>query len=294
MTVSLEHEGLALLFRNRPSLAAELLTQVFALPLPPFAVARAESAELTRVVPDQFFADSASLYYGPEGKPLFGILVEVQREPDTTKHDAWPVYLSVLRAQHRCPVWLLVVAPTPAVARWAAEPIALGHPGFVLTPLVLSPEATPLVTDPARARAAPELAVLSAVVHGSGARGAEVALAAFDALAAAFLGRDDERLRVYQDLVDSSLSDAARHVLEAIMANGNYVYQGPFAQRYIAEGKAEGEAKGLRTAVLDVCELMGIVLDPAQRAQLEAMSVSELEALRVALKQTRRWPSSGG
>jgi hypothetical protein len=46
--------------------------------------------------------------------------------------------------------------------------------------------------------------------------------------------------------------------------------------------------------VLDVCELVGIVLAPAQRAQLEAMSVSELEALRVALKQTRRWPSSGG
>ncbi|HEU4404592.1 MAG TPA: hypothetical protein VFS43_04790 [Polyangiaceae bacterium] len=34
MTVTLEHEGLALLFRNRPSLAAERLAQVFGVPLP--------------------------------------------------------------------------------------------------------------------------------------------------------------------------------------------------------------------------------------------------------------------
>lgn len=74
------------------------------------------------------------------------------------------------------------------------------------------------------------------------------------------------------------------------MANGTYVYEGPFAKRYVAEG----EAKGLRTAVLDVCELVGVVLAPAQRAQLEAMSVNELEALRLALKQTWRWPSSSG
>jgi hypothetical protein len=55
-------------------------------------------------------------------------------------------------------------------------------------------------------------------------------------------------------------------------------------------GKAEGEAKGLRVAVLDSCELLGIVLTEAQRAQLEAMGGAELEALRHELKQTRRWP----
>jgi hypothetical protein len=33
MAVTLEHEGLALLFRNRPSLAAEVLDQVFGVPL---------------------------------------------------------------------------------------------------------------------------------------------------------------------------------------------------------------------------------------------------------------------
>jgi hypothetical protein len=298
MTVSLEHEGLALLFRNRPSLAAELLAQVFGVPLPAFTTAKVESTELTRVVPDQFFADAASIHYGADGKPAFGALVEVQRKPEADKRDAWPVYLTVLRAQHRCPIWLLVVAPKAAVARWAAEPIDLGHPGFVLRPLVLGPETTPLITDPARARAAPEQAVLSAMVHGTGERGADVALAAYGAIAEAFLGVDDDRLRVYQDLVDSSLGHAARRALEAIMASGNYQYQGPFAKRYVAEGeakgRAEGKAEGLRTAVGDLCELLGIALGAARRAQLEAMGVDELEALRQALKQPRRWPGAAG
>jgi flagellar biosynthesis/type III secretory pathway protein FliH len=56
------------------------------------------------------------------------------------------------------------------------------------------------------------------------------------------------------------------------------------------EGLSEGEARGLRAAVLDACELLGLALTEAQRASLEAMGVSELEALRQALKRERRWP----
>jgi putative restriction endonuclease len=57
-----------------------------------------------------------------------------------------------------------------------------------------------------------------------------------------------------------------------------------------AEGKREGRAEGLRTAVADLCELLGIALSPSRQARLEAMGVDELEALRLALKRTRRWP----
>jgi hypothetical protein len=302
MAVTFEHEGLALLFRNRPSLSAELIAQVFGLPLPAFAASKNESAELTRVKPDQFFADAASLHYGPGGEPAFGTIVEVQRDVDPDKRRAWPVYLAVQRAQHDCPVWLLVVAPDPAVARWAAEPIELGHPGFVLAPLVLGAAATPVITEAEWARAVPELAVLSAMMHGRGKRGAEVALAALEGIKANYLGRDDDRLRVYQDLIDSSLSALARLALEAIMASGNYEYQGPFAKRYVAEGKAEGlaeglaegRAEGLRTAVVALCEGLGIALTPARRARLEAMGAAELEALCRTVAQQQRWPATAG
>jgi Uma2 family endonuclease len=55
------------------------------------------------------------------------------------------------------------------------------------------------------------------------------------------------------------------------------------------EGRREGEARGLRAAVLDLCDAFGLAPTDAQRAQLEAMGVGELEALRAAIKQTRRW-----
>ncbi|HEU4408403.1 MAG TPA: hypothetical protein VFS43_24275 [Polyangiaceae bacterium] len=56
------------------------------------------------------------------------------------------------------------------------------------------------------------------------------------------------------------------------------------------EGLREGKAEGLRAAVLDLCELLGLEPTDAQRAALEAMGLGELEALRQALKQQRRWP----
>jgi hypothetical protein len=157
-----------------------------------------------------------------------------------------------------------------------------------------------------RARAAPELAVLSAMMHSRSNRGAEVALAALEGIKANYLGRDDKRWRVDQDLIDSSLRELARQALEAIMASGDYEYQGPFAKRYVAEGRAEGLAQGkaegkaeglvegLRTAVVALCEGLGISLTPARRARLEAMGATELEALCRALPQQGRWPSAAG
>ncbi len=57
------------------------------------------------------------------------------------------------------------------------------------------------------------------------------------------------------------------------------------------EGEAKGKAEGLRAAIADACELLGIALPPARRARLEAMGLGELEALRAALKRARRWPT---
>ena len=56
-----------------------------------------------------------------------------------------------------------------------------------------------------------------------------------------------------------------------------------------AIGRAEGEAIG-RAAVLDLCELLGIESTADQRESLDAMTLSQLDALRVAIKRDRRWP----
>ncbi|MBI4701227.1 MAG: hypothetical protein HY744_08730, partial [Deltaproteobacteria bacterium] len=157
------HEALVALFRNRPALAPELLGQVLGVKLPAYTELRLEPADLTDLKPAEYRADLVVLLL--EGKPVLGIVVEVQLAPDEDKRLTWPLYLAGLRARLRCPVCLLVVAPRRAVARWCARPIALGHPGFVLRPLVLGPDAVPLVTAVEQAAAAPELAVLSALAH---------------------------------------------------------------------------------------------------------------------------------
>ncbi|HEU4406844.1 MAG TPA: Uma2 family endonuclease [Polyangiaceae bacterium] len=58
----------------------------------------------------------------------------------------------------------------------------------------------------------------------------------------------------------------------------------------LREGEARGKAEGLRAAVLDLCEAFGVEPTAEQRGRLDAMGVAELEGLRQALKQQRRWP----
>ncbi len=98
-----------------------------------------------------------------------------------------------------------------------------------------------MVRDAAVAERSPELAVLSVMLHGHGGD----ALAIAEAALGAARGLDDERSKLYADLVLASVDEAARAILEALMASGNYEYQSDFARRYVAQGKAEGKAEGL-------------------------------------------------
>ncbi|MFE8605268.1 hypothetical protein [Archangium violaceum] len=117
---SLRHEALLELFRNRPALAAELLRDALGIEVPAYAEARAESAELTQVVPTEYRADLVVQLW--ENTPRLAIVVEVQLSPDDEKRYTWPVYLTHMRAKLRCPTVLLVVAPDAALARWCGQP----------------------------------------------------------------------------------------------------------------------------------------------------------------------------
>ncbi len=90
----------------------------------------------------------------------------------------------------------------------------------------------------------------------------EIAQAALTAAS----GLDDERARLYADLVLRSVHAGARAILEALMASGKYEYQSDFARRYVAqgeaqgraEGEAKGQAEGRAHSVLHVLEVRGI------------------------------------
>jgi hypothetical protein len=272
---SMLHEGLLLLFRNRPALAPDLLRDVLGVPLPDFTEARVDSAELTEVVPTQYRADLVVLL--SHGKPVYAIVVEVQLQPDEDKRSTWPLYLAGLRSRVGCPTALLVVTPDAGVAAWAAQPIPLGHPGFVLSPLVLGPQAMPVVTEERMARQDPELAVLSGMAHGQEASGLDIAKAVFGALG----GLDDERARLYLDLVFSRLNAAAKSAFEAVM-QGNYEYQSDFARKYYGQGRDAGRCEEARQAIIEVLDARGLAPTAEQFQRIE--SCADLTQLKAWLR----------
>jgi len=91
-----------------------------------------------------------------------------------------------------------------------------------------------------------------------------------DADIAAARDLDDERSKLYADLVLASVDEAARAILEALMASGNYEYQSDFARRYVAEGKAEGRAEGGAHAILAVLAARGLDVPDEVRARITA------------------------
>ncbi|MGK3992249.1 hypothetical protein [Sorangium sp. So ce1024] len=176
------HEVLVDLFKNRPSLGAELLSEALGVALPSYTEARLVSIDLTKIQPTEYRADLVVLLL--DGDVPSGVhIVEVQLGVDPRKRYSWPDYSTGVRATSCCPVSLLVVAPDPAVATWCAEPIETGIPGFVLRPPVLGRAAIPVVTDPMEAARRPELAVLSALAHGESDHGAAIAAAVLPAVA---------------------------------------------------------------------------------------------------------------
>ncbi len=239
------HEALLLLFRNEPSLAPKSLRDSRGLELPACTHTRIDSADLTEVQPAEYRADLVVLPLN--GKPVFGIVVEVQLSSDEDKRYVWPAYLASLRARIRCPVCVLVVTPDENVARWASKPIELG-PGNRFLAWVLGPADIPEITDVARAKESPELAVLSAMAHGRDADASKAAQIAIAAQAAA-AGLDAERAGLYFDLVMYSLSEVARRAFE-VMDPAKYEYQSEFAKRYYGQGKADGKAEGRAEIVL--------------------------------------------
>jgi hypothetical protein len=276
--LSSEHEVLVEMFRERPLLAADLLSGPLGVPVPAFQHARVSSGDLTNVTPTEYRAD-AVITLTREEAPVLGVVVEVQLRPDKRKRFTWPAYVATLHARLECPVQLLVVCPDPEAAAWCADPIQMGDPPvLMLWPQVVGPQDVPVVTDPALARHQPEVAVLSAMAHGerSGQQGV------FDALLAALEVVDHDHAKLYADFVLTALPEAARHSLEVFMTTTPHRYQSDFARRYYAEGetkgKAEGKAEGEAKAVLAFLDARGIeVPDPVREDIIGCTDIDQLD-----------------
>lgn len=236
MSVSFDHESLVDLFRNQPRLAIELLRLALGLRVEATQVTLS-SIDLTEAWPLELRADAIVLLL--DDPTLGAIIVEVQLQPDAEKRLKWPLYAAIQRARTGKGVLVLVLTLDEATARWARQAIVLDPLGNTWRPLVIGPADLPVVLEPARALACPELAVLSTVLHGKGPHGEALGRVALEAT----LRLDEERQAQYADLILYSLHATARAALEAFMARP-YEYKSDFARRYYGQGLAEGEAKG--------------------------------------------------
>ena len=225
---SFPHEGYVDLFRQRPSLAPELLVRALGLQLPDYTEVETTEADFSQLAPTEFHADLVILL--KDGKPVYGIVVEVQLSRKPRKKFTWPVYATVLRARHEVPVTVLVFCPTNALAKWAAEYVDVGA-GQQWAPSVVGPAGVPVVATPDEARQAPQLAVLSAAAHGDQPHGRLMLEAAMSGLA----GVDEEHRVVYFDLMMAALGEAARRELQAMAQSGNYEFASDFAKKYVAQ-----------------------------------------------------------
>ena len=268
-----EHELWLELLRERPALAADLVTYVRSGLVPDFSQARLESGDLSEHAPAAYHAD-ALVTLGDRG---LAVVIEVQLRADQRKHLSWPAYLATARARLGCPAMLLVICPETRVAAWARRPISLGHPGLVLTPMVLGPEEVPVVLTPELGTAVPELAVVSAVMHGAGPEGAKVLTSLLESMEKI----EPEQAKGYIDEVFAVLPEAARDLLEAIMETRTprREYKSEFARRYYGQGKAEGKAEGEAHAVLAVLAARGFDVSEEVRARIgECTDLVQLES----------------
>jgi hypothetical protein len=267
------HEVLVEMFRDRPALAAELLAGPLGIPVPDFKQATLSPGELTDVAPTEYRAD-AVVTLKVHKKATLAVVIEAQLRIDTRKRRSWPAYVATLHARLDCPVALLVVCSSPVVANWCATPIVVHDPGMVLRPFVLGPDQVPVVTDPAVATSNPQLAVLSAIAHGSRRDHASV----LDAMLAGLNVVDHAHANLYADIVLRVLPQAARRYLEDALSTKTHPYQSNFARRYYDQGEAAGEAKGEARAVLAFLEARGIeVPNDVRERILVCTDLSELD-----------------
>ncbi|MBX3219908.1 MAG: hypothetical protein KF795_05265 [Labilithrix sp.] len=250
-----------MLLRQEPALVTSLLEYAIGLSTPEGAVARLGDADFTQVVPLERRADAVVMLESSEGIAA-AFVVEAQLGIDPEKRYTWPLYLASLHARVRGTSRLVVITPFEDVASWAGRPIDTMQPTSPLVPIVIGPRQIPRITE--AAGALPELAMLSALVHGAEPDGAPVIEAALRAAACL----DEERMRTYFDLAYATLGELAKVALEALMPLGSYEYKSDFAKKYLAQGREEGA----RQALIAVIAARNLELPERARRRVDACS----------------------
>ncbi|MGW3112544.1 hypothetical protein [Streptomyces sp. NPDC001091] len=266
--VGSSHEALHRIFQKDPALLTRALQRVLHVPFPEPHEIAALNIDLTEIEPVERRVDTLLRAETDEGTYL--LVVESQGKVDERKRGSWPYYLSYLYEKYRCEPVLIVITQNSATARWAAQPIRLGFPGWhslTVRPLVLGPDNVPVITDERQAERDVPLAVLSAMTHGRGPKAAPI----LESLATALKTIDPDSAAVFVQFVDSCLADPqAKQMWRDLMTAIQYFWRHPLAEQVREEGREQGWIQAKAETVLQVLEWRGIPVPDDVRDRVTA------------------------
>ncbi|MFG1704584.1 hypothetical protein ACFLIM_15440 [Nonomuraea sp. M3C6] len=246
------HDALNALFRNRPTLAVELLRDVFDIDLPTDTLVEVAPSDLIDIPSfdreiDPFFA------VGRRRERVHGVIVEIQQSLCEEDRQGWARRAAALWLRLNRPVLLLVLAPDPQIASWAAQPIVTSLPGYVLHPLVIGLDQVEAISDPSQAADCLELAVISVMAHGTDRTVIETFLSALSKV-------DEDHGAQYYEYAYLLSSIEVRQVMEEIMSSDAWPVHSPFAREHFTKGRAAGLSEGKARAVLAVLRARGVAI----------------------------------
>jgi hypothetical protein len=257
---SITHEGPLDLVRQHPEIALELIQGTAGITLPAQVAVSLAPTDMSAVVPVQYLADMVVLISDEAtGEPTLAVIIEPQLRDSETKRFSWPVYVVTARQINKCPAAVLIVlCPDPAEAAKCRQVIRTGHPGFDLAPVVIDSSGPPGHDS----EDGPYLTVFAASMGGIDLESEAGARRVLDAIASTEVS-DADRSRLMTIMLRLA-SDAARHILEAMMTTSEY--EKTLAERIHDQGMAEGEAKGEAKALLRLLAARGLAPSEAQRS----------------------------
>ncbi len=198
------------------------------------------------------------------------VIIEVQRQRDEEKARRWPLAMAVMGDRFGPHGELIVITASAAVARWARR-VAMHRKGttrwgVVPTVLLLGPAEAEVIL----AKGPPEMAVFAAwVTQGrKGPRAFDLARRALDRSDAV----EDERLRrATQEGIMSVLHPSVlEQVRRAAMIDINQLPKNPALERWKADLRAEGEARGEARLLLRILRRRGFAVTADVEARLLA------------------------
>ncbi|MCZ4514414.1 hypothetical protein O3Q52_41055 [Streptomyces sp. ActVer] len=264
--VSSSHEALHHFGQKDTAGLIRNLQRLFHVPFPEPCGFTVLNTDLTEIEPVERRADSVVRVNTKDGD--FLLVLESQGKKDERKRGSWPYYLSYLYEKYRCEPVLVVMTQSSSTARWAAQPIRFGLPGWsslVVRPMVLGPDNVPVITDEKEAAQDVSLAVLSAITHGGGPRAAAI----LGPLAAALETVDPAIAALLVQLVTSGLGDSqAKEIWRDLMAPVNYFFRHPVAEQVRHETRVEDHVE----MTLKILELRGLQVTDSVRVRVRACS----------------------